>query len=99
MRLILTISLFFFLTSCWPTSVSFVDGSMPAEWKTFFVTSFENNAANMQIQQDRYKRLDTLCENSRQEAMDYAEEMQANTSGASAAKRKPNSYGAFPRTA
>lgn len=46
MRLLLTIYLFFLLTSCWPTSVSFVDGSMPPEWKTFFVTSFENNAAN-----------------------------------------------------
>jgi hypothetical protein len=45
-RILLTISLFFLLTSCWPTSVSFIDGSLPPEWKTFFVTSFENNAPN-----------------------------------------------------
>jgi hypothetical protein len=46
MKALLTISLFFLLTSCWPTSVSFVDGSLPPEWKTFYVTTFENNAAN-----------------------------------------------------
>jgi hypothetical protein len=35
------------LTSCWPTSVSFVDkGGMPEEWKTFYVTTLENNAPN-----------------------------------------------------
>lgn len=46
MRILLTISLFFLLTSCWPTKVSFIDGSLPQEWRTFFVASFENNAAN-----------------------------------------------------
>lgn len=46
MKILFTISLFFLLTSCWPTNVSFVDGSLPTEWKTFYVTSFENNAPN-----------------------------------------------------
>ena len=46
MKFILTISLFFILTSCWPTSVSFVDGNMPEEWQTFFVAPLENNAPN-----------------------------------------------------
>jgi len=46
MKLLFSISLFFLLTSCWPTSVSFVDGNMPPEWKTFYVSSLENNAAN-----------------------------------------------------
>ncbi|MCE3295466.1 MAG: hypothetical protein K0R65_1180 [Crocinitomicaceae bacterium] len=47
MRIFLYIVLFLGLTSCWPTSVSFVDkGSMPEEWKTFSVKTLENNAAN-----------------------------------------------------
>lgn len=46
MKFLTIISLFFVLTSCWPTSVSFVDGSMPPEWKTFHVDNLENNAPN-----------------------------------------------------
>ena len=38
--------MFFLLTSCWPTSVSFVDGNMPPEWQTFYISSLENNAPN-----------------------------------------------------
>ncbi len=38
------------LTSCWPTSVSFKDtGSMPEEWKTFSLSTIENNAPNAPI--------------------------------------------------
>ncbi|TXI84239.1 MAG: hypothetical protein E6Q38_02215 [Crocinitomicaceae bacterium] len=38
------------LTSCWPSSVSFVDtGSMPEEWKTFSIKTLENNAPNTPI--------------------------------------------------
>lgn len=33
------------LSSCWPTRISFVDDSMPEEWKTFYVTPLELNAA------------------------------------------------------
>jgi len=33
------------LTSCWPTSVSFRDSSIPEEWKTFFVVPLEMTAA------------------------------------------------------
>ena len=47
MRILLYISIVFALTSCWPTSVSFNDtGGMPEEWKGFYVTTLENNAAN-----------------------------------------------------
>jgi hypothetical protein len=34
------------LVACWPSSISFVDGTMPEEWKTFAVITFENNAPN-----------------------------------------------------
>lgn len=34
------------LQSCFPTSMSFRDGSMPVEWKTFKVLTLENKAAN-----------------------------------------------------
>ncbi len=35
----------FMLSSCWPSRVSFVDGNMPDEWKTFTVKTLENNSA------------------------------------------------------
>jgi hypothetical protein len=35
----------FSLSSCWPSSISFVDGTMPVEWKTFTVKTLDNNAA------------------------------------------------------
>lgn len=38
--------LLLFLTSCWPKSISFKDGSMPDEWKTFFVQTLSNNSMN-----------------------------------------------------
>ena len=35
------------LSSCWPSSVSFIDnGSMPAEWKSFSVKTLRNSAPN-----------------------------------------------------
>ena len=35
------------LTSCWPSSVSFVDkGGMPPEWKSFSLITLTNNAPN-----------------------------------------------------
>lgn len=35
------------MSSCWPSSVSFVDkGSMPPEWKTFSLKTLESNAPN-----------------------------------------------------
>ena len=33
-------------SSCWPSHVSFVDGTMPDEWKTFYVKTLDNNAPN-----------------------------------------------------
>ncbi len=33
------------LSSCWPTRVGFVDDSMPEEWKDFYITPLELNAA------------------------------------------------------
>lgn len=46
MRLLLYIVLSLGLASCWPVWISFVDGNMPEEWKTFSVRTLENNAAN-----------------------------------------------------
>lgn len=47
MRYLFLIALIPLLYSCWPSSVSFVDkGSMPEEWKTFFVKTLDNNAPN-----------------------------------------------------
>lgn len=37
------------LTGCWPSSISFRDGSVPPEWKTFMVNTFENKASNAPI--------------------------------------------------
>ena len=34
------------LTGCWPQRVSFRDGSMPEEWKTFSVATLKNEAPN-----------------------------------------------------
>lgn len=42
-------SLLILLTSCWPKSVSFRDGSMPPEWKTFAVKTLELSAPNAPI--------------------------------------------------
>src|SRR5690606_38375782 len=47
MKWILFILIPFLMSSCWPSSVSFVDkGSMPPEWKTFTLKTLENNAPN-----------------------------------------------------
>jgi hypothetical protein len=48
MKLLLFIPIAF-LTACWPTSVSFQDGSVPPEWKRFMVQTLESNAANAPI--------------------------------------------------
>jgi len=48
-KLIISIFLLTFLCSCWPKSVSLIDGSMPDEWKTFSVKTLENNAPNTPI--------------------------------------------------
>lgn len=34
------------LTGCWPSRISFVDGNMPEEWKSFHVETLELNAPN-----------------------------------------------------
>lgn len=34
---------------CWPTSISFRDGSVPPEWKRFMVETLESDAANAPI--------------------------------------------------
>lgn len=47
MKLFYFIALSFLMTSCWPSSVSFMDkGSMPPEWKTFTLKTLDNNAPN-----------------------------------------------------
>mgnify|MGYP001050692125 CR=1 FL=1 len=37
------------LGSCWPTSISFQDGSVPPEWKRFVIQTLESSAANAPI--------------------------------------------------
>ncbi len=50
MRILLSLSVILLLSSCWPSSVSFVDsGSMPAEWKQFYVKTVKNNAPSTPI--------------------------------------------------
>ena len=50
MKIFIFILLMFLLTSCWPSSVSFVDsGSMPQEWKTFYVHTLSNSAPNVSL--------------------------------------------------
>jgi hypothetical protein len=36
-------------SACWPSSVSFRDGSVPPEWKRFMVETLENEASNAPI--------------------------------------------------
>ncbi len=49
MKYLIILFLFASLSSCWPTRVSFIDGTMPEEWKTFSVKTLENNAPNTPI--------------------------------------------------
>jgi len=49
MKLFVAGILLFLLAGCWPTSLSFRDGSVPPEWKRFMVTTLENKAANAPI--------------------------------------------------
>ncbi len=50
MKILLSLAVLVLLSSCWPSSVSFVDsGSMPEEWKQFFVKTIKNNAPNTPI--------------------------------------------------
>lgn len=37
------------LGGCWPTSISFQDGSVPPEWKRFVIETLESTAANAPI--------------------------------------------------
>jgi hypothetical protein len=47
MKIVAVLLLFSLLSSCWPTSLSFMDkGSMPESWKTFSIKTLEINAAN-----------------------------------------------------
>ena len=50
MKYLALFALIALLSSCWPSSVSFVDsGSMPEVWKTFSIKTLENNAPNTPI--------------------------------------------------
>lgn len=49
MKTLTFLSLLLLLTACWPTSVSFRDGSVPPEWKRFVVHTFDNKASNAPI--------------------------------------------------
>lgn len=45
-RLLVIVLLLSTLSSCWPSRISFIDGTMPKEWKTFSVKTLDNNAPN-----------------------------------------------------
>lgn len=45
-RIFYSVLLIMLLSSCWPSRISFVDGTMPDEWKTFYVKTLDNNAPN-----------------------------------------------------
>ena len=45
MKILSVIVLAFSLLACWPSRVSFIDGSMPPEWKTFTVQTLENKSS------------------------------------------------------
>ncbi|MBL1279249.1 MAG: hypothetical protein COA33_003215 [Fluviicola sp.] len=49
MKLVVAILSVILLSSCWPKSVSFVDGSMPEDWEIFFVNNLTNNAPNTPV--------------------------------------------------
>src|SRR5690554_2515293 len=48
-KALLFLGVLFLFSSCWPTSLSFRDGSVPPEWKRFVVYTFENKASNAPI--------------------------------------------------
>jgi len=45
-KIVAFFSLLYLLSACWPTSLSFRDGSMDERWQKFYVTTLENSAAN-----------------------------------------------------
>lgn len=49
MRILTFLSLILVLSSCWPSSISFRENSMPEEWQTFFVVPLELNSATAPI--------------------------------------------------
>lgn len=49
MRLSLYFLIVILFSACWPTSISFRDGSVPPEWKRFVVETLESEAANAPI--------------------------------------------------
>jgi len=49
MKLIIAFLTIILLSSCWPKSVSFIDGSLPDEWKFFYLNTLKNNATNAPI--------------------------------------------------
>ena len=46
MKIIIAFITVLLLTSCWPKSVSFVDGNLPDEWQRFYLSTLKNNATN-----------------------------------------------------
>lgn len=46
MRISAIILFIFTLSSCWPTRISFNDGSIPPEWEFFYVQTLDNNSSN-----------------------------------------------------
>ena len=49
MKLIIAFLTIILLSSCWPKSVSFVDGNLPDEWNFFYLNTLKSNAPNAPI--------------------------------------------------
>lgn len=85
MRSLLFIAILLFsLTSCWPTRISFVDGSMPEEWKSFTVKTLENNTGNAPLSYNATLTeliKDGIQNNSRLNLEDTPENAQVNIEG------------------
>lgn len=84
MRLMLIISLGVLLTSCWPQSLSFKDGSMPEEWEFFYIKPVESQSANIPLNYtlDLSEALRTnIQNNTRLKLADDANDAQVNIEG------------------
>jgi len=76
--------LFFGLTSCWPTRISFVDGSMDPSWNSFTVKTLENNTGNAPLSYNATLTeliKDGVQNNSRLALEDIADSSEVNIEG------------------
>lgn len=83
-KLLAILLLFFTLTSCWPTRISFVDGNMDPSWKNFTVKTLENNTGNAPLSYNATLTeliKDGIQNNSRLALNDNADSSEVNIEG------------------